>query len=521
MISFRELSYRYPNTGNRALADISLEVSASEFILLAGRSGSGKSTLLKAICGLIPHFSGGTIQGALFVNGQDTVLSGPRRVSELVGYVGQVPENQSVLERVRPEIEFGVRNLGTVGEPVQQRVDEVLLQLGIGHLQKRTIAQLSGGERQKVALAAVLAMGQRVLVLDEPTSQLDPESATGFLETVKVAQQRFGATIIIAGQALEPILDVANRVVMLEQGRVIADETTEAGQFSILRPLLSPMTRFASGTSSGPTGADRRRGQVEPRARGGRSLLVKKLSAGYGSEKIIDSCSFEIGEGEIVGLTGKNGSGKSTLLKAIAGLSKRFEGTVEYDGLTISGLASHDVSRKIGYVPQRADELLLAETVRGELEITAEFRGIDKYEIGVEIDELLERLDIAALSDRFPQDVSVGERQRVALGAVLVGAPPIILLDEPTTGLDWPTKERLIDIWRSLRADGFSLLIASHDVELLLASCDTLLVIEAGKIVGQGTAIELIEDGNPYMVENVQRLELGSGSSVADLLAVA
>jgi len=508
MIELRNLTYSYPETPQPALQDISLTVEEGEFLLVIGPSGSGKSTLLRCLNGLVPHFYGGKFAGRVRVCGQDPVAAEPRRMSRYVGFVFQDPEAQFVVDAVEDELVFVMENHAILQPVMRKRVEEVLDQLDIAHLRHRRVNTLSGGEKQRVAIAAVLTLQPQVLVLDEPTSQLDPQAAEEVLNALVRLNRDLGLTIILSEHRLERVAQYADRILYLPgNGQPpILDEPREVlRQVDLSPPLVTlgkalgwkplPLTlkearpharRFQQTfqSPSPPTSLPLSLPASQP------SIQIQDVWYAYNGHEALRGVTLTITPGELLAIIGRNGAGKTTLLKQIVGLLKPKRGQVKVMGLDTQHANQQAIIAHIGYVPQNPSALLFADTVRQELDFTRRARGmaLGNY------DSLLETLDLAAHVDRYPRDLSVGERQRTALAAILAADPEIILLDEPTRGLDYRQKEALAAFLQREKARGRTVIIVTHDVELVAACVDRVVLLSDGQVVVDGPTRKVMTD---------------------------
>lgn len=525
MIRIKNLTYTYPNQERPALDDISLDVEGGEFVLLTGTSGAGKSTLLRALSGLVPHFSGGRLSGSVLVDGQEPILEGPQGVSQAVGFVFQNPEAQAVVDQVEAEIAFALENAAVPEAEMRVRVEEVLQLLELAPLRRRSLNTLSGGERQRVAIAAALAMRPRVLALDEPTSQLDPQSAADVLHALVRLNEELGLTIVLVEHRLERILRYSERVVVLEKGRIVADGYTPQvlQQMPQLPPLATlgrslswnplPLTvkeglRFARTVDTTNANSRERRAQVD--ANGGAPLVLdaKGVRFAYGRKSVLNGVDLQVRAGEAVVLMGRNGSGKTTLLRCLVGLLEAQAGDVAIARRPIKGRHVADICRDVAYLPQSSDDLLFSETVYEELAVT--LRNHDMNGAGQVIEPLLVQLDMLDYAGAYPRDLSVGQRQRVALGAVAVTRPSLLMLDEPTRGLDYDAKGDLVALWRRLRESGMGMLMVTHDVELAAQVADRVLILSEGELIADGPAQDVL-GASPLFAPQVARLFPGQG----------
>jgi energy-coupling factor transport system ATP-binding protein len=496
MIRLGGVTYRYPEATTDALQGFSWHVQPGSFVLVAGRSGSGKSTVLRCLNGLVPHFYGGRFGGSVRVAGQDAVALGPAGMSATVGFVFQDPEAQAVLPIVEEEVAFGLENLGLPAGVMRRRVEEVLDLLAIAHLRRREISTLSGGERQRVAVAAVLATQPAVLVLDEPTSQLDPLGAEEVIAALERLNSDLGLTIVLAEHRLERVLGHADRLLYLRgDGLAAVDGPVRAGIRSL--PHAPPMVEIARRLEWEPLPLTIREGRQHAAAmnptplgplggtvsRGGPPALeMRGLSFAYGRQRVLDGIDLRVESGELVALMGRNGAGKSTLLRLVMGLLRPDRGTLRIMGQAATTKTTAEIARLAGYVPQQPGALLFAETVRDEIAYTRR-----QFPAARPDDVLLEALDLTALAASHPRDLSTGEQQRVALAAIMAAGPRLLLLDEPTRGLDYAHKARLADYLMLLRQSGVAVVLATHDVELVARCADRVVMLGDGDIVADGS----------------------------------
>jgi energy-coupling factor transport system ATP-binding protein len=525
MIEFKHLTYSYPTfrqpSGNLrpgrgadapVLSDVSLRIDEGDFVLVVGPSGAGKSTLLRCINGLVPHFYGGTIEGSVRVAGHDPVALEPRRMSETVGFCFQDPETQAVVDVVEDELAFAMENQGLPLTTMRKRVEEVLDQLNIAHLRRRALSTLSGGERQRVAIASVLTLHPQVLVLDEPTSQLDPQAAEEVLDTLVKLNRDLGLTIVLSEHRLERVVQYADRVLYMsgpgEQPRmgapreVLADvplvpPLVELGKrlgWSPLPLTIKEARRFVARGGGESAGEPAGRAMESAATQAEPAIEVRKLGFSYNGHRALRGIDLTVRRGEFVALMGRNGAGKTTLLKQCMGLLKPGEGQVRVMGHDTRRATVEALARHIGYVPQNPNALLFADTIADELSFTRRAQGLTQADDTT----LLETLGLAEMRDRYPRDLSVGERQRVALAAVLVGDPELILLDEPTRGLDYSQKASLIAFLKTQKRLGKTVVVVTHDVELVAQCAERVVLMGEGEIVVDGPARTVMSDSQVF-----------------------
>lgn len=527
-----DVRYRFPASAETVLDGVSWEIADGAFALLLGRSGSGKSTLLRCLNGLVPHFTGGRFGGSVRIGTRDTRHHGPGELARDVGFVFQDPEAQMLTDRVDDEIAFGLEQQGTDVTVMRKRVEELLDLLGLVHLRDRSPATLSGGERQRVAIAAALATHPRLLVLDEPTSQLDPWAAEEVLTALTRFNEDLGISIVLAEHRLERVLVHADQVRLLADHRVAFDGTPEGIarvlDADALPPVIAlgrrigwepvPMTVKDARRHPGARVLRDRLADARPPARTRRSgpnvLAIEHASVELSGTPILRDVSLDVREGEFVALMGRNGSGKTTLLRAMLGLQALSRGAViagEHRPATqeqVAGLA--------GYVPQQPGSLFFHERVIDELRYSARLRGYGDDGLP----DILERVGLGFAAERHPRDLSGGERQRAAVAAVLAGQPRVLVLDEPTRGMDPWHRRRLIDVLRGLQEEGVAIVMATHDVELVAQAADRVVMLGNGSIVADGTPVEVLSDSLTFTTQ-VNKVFRGPWLTVDEVVTAA
>lgn len=528
-VRFEAVSYRYPQQAEPTLQGVDWRVEEGEFVVVAGPSGSGKSTLLRCLNGLVPHFSGGRFGGTALVAGRDTRRNGPRSLSRLVGFVFQDPEAQLVTSRVEDELAFGMEQLGVAPLTMRKRVEEVLDLLGIAALRGRDVATLSGGERQRVAVAAALSLQPSILALDEPTSQLDPWGAEDVLSALTRLNEDLGLTVVLAEHRLERVVAHADRLRFLPAGNGAAVEGRPRETLAAMDVALTPpLIRLARRIGWQPLPLTIKEGRacvrLDPRHPaspptdrlspvGRPVVLVQDVTVGYGSRAVLEHLNLDAGPGELVALMGRNGSGKTTVLRSVMGLHRPKTGVITACGRDLSRVDTAELARDVGYVPQQPGTLLFAETLREELAFTLKHHGGR----GKDPETVLALLGLADAAERHPRDLSGGERERAALAAVLVGAPRVLLLDEPTRGMDAARKAALGTILHDLCAEGATVLMATHDVELVAAVATRVVLLGDGRVVADGSPREVLS-GSLTFATQINKLYGGQWLTVEDVV---
>jgi energy-coupling factor transporter ATP-binding protein EcfA2 len=505
VIVFDRVSVTYDGAERPVLRDVSLRVAEGELCLVVGRTGAGKSTLLGAINGLVPHFTGGTLAGRVTVDGRDTETHPPRELADVVGVVGQDPLAGFVTDTVEEELAYGMEQLAVEPEVMRKRVEETLDLLGIAELRHRPLHELSGGQQQRVAIGAVLTPHPRVLVLDEPTSALDPTAAEEVLAAITRLVHDLGLTVVLAEHRLERVVQYADAVIHLAgDGTAAAGPPAEMLLTATVAPPVVELGRLAGWEPLPLSVRDARRAAGPLRAQlpsrppprdagrlpvGETVLRARKIVVRYGDLAAVRGVDLELRGGEVTALMGRNGSGKSSLLWAIQGAGRRQAGTVEIAGRDPKELSPADARSLVGLVPQTPSDLLYLNTVGAELaQADRESAGSDSPPAR----ELLDQLAPGIADGVHPRDLSEGQRLSLVLAIQLRAAPRVVLLDEPTRGLDYGAKRALHVIVHELAAEGRSVVIATHDVEFVAACCERVVVIGEGEVVADGPTPEIV-----------------------------
>ena len=494
-IAYQRVGFAYPDTPP-ALRDVDLDVREGELLLVTGASGSGKSTLLRAANGIVPHSTGGRFTGDVVAFGRSVREHTPRALADVVGFVHQDPEAQFVVDQLEADVAFVLENLGHDPAAMRRRVEEALDALGIAHLRHRSPATLSGGERQRGAIAGALAAAPKALVLDEPTSQLDPQGAEDVLAALARLNAELGTTIVVAEHRLDRAAPAADRVAVVDHGRITtigppgaalagyegAPAVTRLGHLLGWDP--APLTVKQARAHARPDVSTDILPEEDRPPRGNVLVSARTIAVRLGGRAVLDRVDLEVHEGEVVALLGRNGAGKTTLLRALAKLQDVDAGQVVHH--RHHGRHDHHGGMRAAYVPQDPNSLLFAPTVRREVEHTLKLLA---RRDGGAVDQWLDALHLGALADRHPRSLSGGERQRVAIAAVAVGGAPVLLLDEPTRGMDAPSRTALQRaIERHVHTSGGAVVLATHDVELAARCATRVVVLGDGDVVADGPA---------------------------------
>ncbi|MFN8158150.1 MAG: ATP-binding cassette domain-containing protein [Candidatus Nanopelagicales bacterium] len=523
MIRFDDVTVTYDGALSPVLSHVDLHVPEGELVLVVGRTGTGKSTLLRCVNGLVPHFTGGTLSGRVTVAGRDTRLHPPRELADVVGVVPQDPLSGFVTDMVEDELAYGMESIGLAPDVMRRRVEETLDLLGLADLRNRPLRSLSGGQRQRVAIGAVLTMHPKVLVLDEPTSALDPGAAEEVLAALQRLVHDLGVTVLLAEHRLERVVQYADRVVVVPGAgeplvvgtpaevmatAPVAPPVVELGRLAGWSPL--PLSVRDARRAAGPL-RERLEPQLAEAAARTRSaihvvgddlaLSVSDAVVRHGSVPALRGITLTADRGEIVAVMGRNGAGKSTLLGTLVGLHVPSAGVVAVGGSTPSSLRGRDLVSRVGLVPQEPTDLLVADRVGDECTAADRDGGAAPGTTRA----LLDRLAPGIADDMHPRDLSEGQRLALALSVVLASEPPVLLLDEPTRGLDYAAKQRLVTTLRDLAAQGHCVVLATHDVELAAEVATRVVVIAEGEVVADGPATDVVV-GSPMFAPQVSKV---------------
>ncbi|MEU5250476.1 ABC transporter ATP-binding protein [Streptomyces longwoodensis] len=537
MIRFENVSVTYDGAAEPTIRGVDFTIPEGELVLLAGPSGVGKSTLLGTVSGLVPHFTGGTLRGRVTVDGRDTRTHRPRELADVVGTVGQDPLSHFVTDTVEEELAYGMESLGLAPAVMRRRVEETLDLLGLADLRDRPIATLSGGQQQRVAIGSVLTPHPRVLVLDEPTSALDPAAAEEVLAVLLRLVHDLGTTVLLAEHRLERVLQYADQVALLPApgaapvlgapadlmaGSPVYPPVVDLGRLAGWSPL--PLTVRDARRRAGalrerledrtpPAGREapvvpaplpcppavhrwrRRRADPATAAQAPAAVAeVRSLAVRRGRVEALRRVDLTVAPGETVALMGRNGAGKSTLLGTLVGLVEPSAGTVRVGGAVPHRTPPRELVRRVGLVPQEPRDLLYADTVAAECAAADRDAGAEPGTCRALVSGLLPGI----ADDVHPRDLSEGQRLTLALAVVLAARPPLLLLDEPTRGLDYAAKARLVAVLRELASAGHAIVLATHDVELAAELAHRVVLLAEGEVIADGPTPEVVVSSPSY-----------------------
>ncbi len=519
MIRFDSVTFAYDSAPTPALRDATFTIEEGDLCLLVGRTGSGKSTLLRAINGLVPHFTGGRLTGEVTVAGRSTRDHAPRDLADVVGYVPQDPLSGFVTDTVEEELAYGMEAMGVAPAVMRRRVEDMLDLLGLADLRDRPLRTLSGGQRQRTAIGAALAPDPPILILDEPTSALDPGSAEDVLAAIQRLVFDLGITVVLAEHRLERVVQYADSIVAVTATGTVDHQSTAAAL--AVAPVVPPIADLGRRLDWSPlpvsvrdarrAAADLRQAflvdlstsspvnatastpepkRVEALGSSQAVLTADHVSVTYGERVVLRDVSLTVQRGEIVALMGRNGAGKSTFLSACMGMTGLRTGRIAVgtEQLSAANLANRDLIRHIGLVPQEATDLLYEQSVAAECHRSDSDSRADPGTTWELFDSLCPGIDPTA----HPRDLSAGQQLSLVLAIILAARPPVVLLDEPTRGLDYPGKVAFGEILQRLAADGHGIVMATHDVELVANTATRVVVLADRDVVADGHAKDVV-----------------------------
>ena len=495
-IEIENLRFTYPSREIPTLHGITTRVPRGTFVLLTGPTGCGKSTLLRTLNGLIPHASAGTLTGTVHLNGKDIATQPLATTCQQVSLLFQNPDDQLFCTLVEDEIAFGLENLGFPPAEIRERITIALKQVGLSGFESQQISSLSGGEKQRVTLAAVCAMRPQVLLLDEPTSHLDPKGTREILNIVNSLNNEMGITVVLATHRTKEVAPLCNHVWLMEAGRMCLDlpkadafrDVTPYQRLGVQVPVDVP--------SNAPTSPRKRASNVQQQEA---FLNIQNLRFRYPNtdKDAVCDISCEVPRREVLAIMGANGSGKTTLIHLIAGLLRPSAGEIRIDGKLCNRMKLHQLAGKVGIVFQDPDLLLQAETVRDEVAFGPKNLKFPPKNLEARVDRTLGRFDLQNLSSEAPYALSRGQRQRTAVAATFSLHPDLFLLDEPTTGQDAQHLYQLMDeLSDEIRQENKTLIFATHDAELTLKYADRILLLRDGIVIYDGDPDTAFSDQN-------------------------
>lgn len=542
ILSIKDLTFSYPNKENFALQNVNLSINSGDFVVVCGQSGSGKTTLLRMLKKEIaPH---GEKQGAVFYKGENVEKLDDKISAQKIGFVFQKPDQQIVTDKVWHELAFGLESLGYDSDYIRLRVGEMANYFGITSLFRKKTTELSGGQKQLMNLASVMAMSPDVIILDEPTSQLDPITANDFITTLKKINDELGLTVIIIEHRLQEVFPIADKVVVMENGKVICYDTPR----NVCEKLSNhPMSQgFPSAVRIWQKSGSK--GECPLTVKEGRNFINSKFSERKlplrntipntediitlkdvffryekGGNDILSGTNLSIKKGEHFCILGGNGSGKTTTLKILAGLLKPYRGKVIIDNNKMTKKTTADFNRLgVAMLPQNPESVFLKSRVIDDYTELCKIKGIEKSNYEDKINSVAEKLGIKDLLENHPYDLSGGEIQKCALGKVLISEPKILLLDEPTKGVDAYSKLSLSKILQEIKSGGVTIITVTHDVEFASIVADRCGLFFDGEVLSSLVPQEFFSKNNFYTTASsrISRDKFANAVTVDDVVSL-
>lgn len=542
ILSIKDLTFSYPNKENFALQNVNLSINSGDFVVVCGQSGSGKTTLLRMLKKEIaPH---GEKQGAVYYKGEDVEKLDDKISAQKIGFVFQKPDQQIVTDKVWHELAFGLESLGYDSDYIRLRVGEMANYFGITSLFRKKTTELSGGQKQLMNLASVMAMSPDVIILDEPTSQLDPITANDFITTLKKINDELGLTVIIIEHRLQEVFPIADKVAVMEDGKVICYDTPR----NVCEKLSNhPMSQgFPSAVRIWQKSGSK--GECPLTVKEGRNFInlnfserklplrntipntediitLKDVFFRYekGGNDILSGTNLSIKKGEHFCILGGNGSGKTTTLKILAGLLKPYRGKVIIDNNKMTKKTTADFNRLgVAMLPQNPESVFLKSRVIDDYTELCKIKGIEKSDYEYKINSVAEKLGIKDLLENHPYDLSGGEIQKCALGKVLISEPKILLLDEPTKGVDAYSKLSLSKILQEIKSDGVTIITVTHDVEFASIVADRCGLFFDGEVLSSLVPQEFFSKNNFYTTASsrISRDKFANAVTVDDVVSL-
>ena len=542
ILSIKDLTFSYPNKENFALQNVNLSINSGDFVVVCGQSGSGKTTLLRMLKKEIaPH---GEKQGAVYYKGEDVEKLDDKISAQKIGFVFQKPDQQIVTDKVWHELAFGLESLGYDSDYIRLRVGEMANYFGITSLFRKKTTELSGGQKQLMNLASVMAMSPDVIILDEPTSQLDPITANDFITTLKKINDELGLTVIIIEHRLQEVFPIADKVAVMEDGKVICYDTPR----NVCEKLSNhPMSQgFPSAVRIWQKSGSK--GECPLTVKEGRNFInlnfserklplrntipntediitLKDVFFRYekGGNDILSGTNLSIKKGEHFCILGGNGSGKTTTLKILAGLLKPYRGKVIIDNNKMTKKTTADFNRLgVAMLPQNPESVFLKSRVIDDYTELCKIKGIEKSNYEDKINSIAEKLGIKDLLENHPYDLSGGEIQKCALGKVLISEPKILLLDEPTKGVDAYSKLSLSQILQEIKSDGVTIITVTHDVEFASIVADRCGLFFDGEVLSSLVPQEFFSKNNFYTTASsrISRDKFANAVTVDDVVSL-
>jgi energy-coupling factor transport system ATP-binding protein len=530
LIRLEGVSYRYPSGTKQALRGFSLRVRRGEIVGVVGATGAGKTTFCLTFNGIVPQFFGGEFFGSVTVAGEDTIDVPTSRLARHVGMVFEDPEAQISATTVAEETAFALENLGIPTADIQRRVADALRAVGLDGLESKHPTNLSGGQKQRLSIASALALSPDLIVLDEPTSQLDPVATAEVFKLVRTLNAEQGVTFVIASHASEELAEIADRILVLEGGRValegkpdeVFSKIPELRALRVRPPDIATSWTATRKVRTPPVTLDdaiRRTQELELSAPAVRPPIqpsnpVREATAALSASELchvypdgtraLDSINLSVGRGEFVAIAGRNGSGKSTLVRHFLGLLRPTSGRASIGDEDVTTLGVSELARRIGYIPQNAHQNIFCDSVANEVAFALIMLGHSRKDAETRVERALASMDLAWAAARHPMSLSRGDRLRVAIAAVLALDPTILIFDEPTIGQDWHGAEAILDVLSNLNRQGATVLLITHHLYLLPGRLDRLVMLDGGRKLFDGSLRDGFYDNTAMAAAGLQ-----------------